>query len=300
MEAIDFLYLKEKQFSMKRLAWHLDGMKLPLEMIGRKRISMITTQDLAAVLRGQLSKKVKTITAKNRTKILFTVIRWAKRRGFLKQLPEFPELPEAHYKPIEIPTMEEVQAMIRVAPPHLQRVIIITTSTGIRVGPSELFKLQWKDVDLRRRVICVKAAQKNPREPVREVPIRDDLVDLFCYWHDEDVRRNISWIISYKGHPVESVKRSWTQCLRMAGITRSITPYCLRHLFATEALAAGSDLGTVSKLLGHNSSDMVLEHYQHVLTKQKKMAVEALPRLDVTSCMYGHVCMDKKNGLPLQ
>ncbi|MBR4423895.1 MAG: hypothetical protein IKS68_06680, partial [Mailhella sp.] len=71
-------------------------------------------------------------------------------------------------------------------------------------------------------------------------------------------------------------------------------------LFATQALAAGSDLGTVSKLLGHNSSDMVLEHYQHVLTKQKKSTVEALPSLDVAACLHGRPCMDKKNGLPLQ
>ena len=56
-----------------------------------------------------------------------------------------------------------------------------------------------------------------------------------------------------------------------------ITPYCLRHLFATEALANGADIGTVSKLMGHASPEMVLKHYQHLLTKQKKAAVESLP-----------------------
>ena len=83
-------------------------------------------------------------------------------------------------------------------------------------------------------------------------------------------------------------------------MTRDITPYCLRHLFATEAIANGADVGTVSKLMGHASPEMVLTHYQHVLTKQKKMAVEALPSLIAPSFLYGQICMGKKNGLLLQ
>jgi integrase len=67
-------------------------------------------------------------------------------------------------------------------------------------------------------------------------------------------------------------------------------------LFATEAIANGTDIGTVAKLMGHASPDMVLEHYQHVLTRQKKAAVESLPALD----LYGRLCMGKKNGLPIQ
>ena len=300
LEAIDYLYLKEKQFSEKGLAWHLDGMKKPLEMMGRKRIDTITVQDLSVVLAAQLRKNVKPVTVRHRMKTLYTLLRWAKRRGFIKLLPEFPELPEGHYKPIEIPTMEEVRSLLMVAPSHLKRVILIAANTGVRVGPSELFKLRWDDIDLNRGVIRVRAARKNPKEPVREVPIREDMKDMFKAWQKEDEIACTPWLISFCGKPVKSIKTTWTNCLNKAGIKRDITPYCLRHLFATEAIANGADVGTVSKLMGHASPEMVLTHYQHVLTKQKKSAVEALPSLINMPPLYGQACMGKKNGSLLQ
>ncbi len=56
-----------------------------------------------------------------------------------------------------------------------------------------------------------------------------------------------------------------------------MTPYSLRHKFATDLLAAGTDPGTVAKLMGHNSTDMIFAHYQHVMTPQKVQAIENLP-----------------------
>lgn len=297
LEAIYYLYLKEKQFSVKMLNWNMPAMKLALVLLGRKRIAAITTSDLANVMAKHLSSDIKAVTARDRMKVLFTVLRWAKKRGFLNSLPDFPELPQAHYKPIEIPTQAEVQAMLDKAPLHLQRIILIAANTGIRVGPSELFKLRWSDVDLDRAVIRVRAAAKNPKEPVREVPIRGDMLGLFRLWREEDAMRgHVEYVCHYEGRQLRSIKRSWTTCLRLAGIKRAITPYSLRHLFATQAIASGADVGTVSKLMGHSSPDMVLQHYQHVLTQQKKAAVESLPAF----VSYGQMCMGKKNGPPIQ
>jgi integrase len=78
---------------------------------------------------------------------------------------------------------------------------------------------------------------------------------------------------------VQSIKTSWNKTLKRAGITRRIRPYDLRHAFATEAIAAGVDVGTVSKLMGHTTPTMVLKHYQHVLDQQKRAAVETLPEV---------------------
>ena len=76
---------------------------------------------------------------------------------------------------------------------------------------------------------------------------------------------------------MSSIKTAWRNTLRRAGITRRIRPYDLRHTFATEAIAAGADIGTVARLLGHSSPTMILQHYQFVMDKQKRAAVEALP-----------------------
>ena len=53
----------------------------------------------------------------------------------------------------------------------------------------------------------------------------------------------------------------------------------LRHAFGTEMVAAGVDVGTVASLMGHSNPTMLLTHYQYVMDKQKRAAVEALPSI---------------------
>lgn len=53
---------------------------------------------------------------------------------------------------------------------------------------------------------------------------------------------------------------------------------CLRYAFVTEAIAAGIDAGTVAQLMGYDPK-MLLDHYQHVVDKRKRAAVEALPEI---------------------
>ena len=97
-------------------------------------------------------------------------------------------------------------------------------------------------------------------------------------WAIEDAAIGADYIIHFRGKPVGSIKRAWGAALKNAGITRRMRPYDLRHAFATEAIAAGIDVGTVAQLMGHDPK-MLLDHYQHVADKQKRAAVEALPSI---------------------
>ena len=54
------------------------------------------------------------------------------------------------------PGVSELNALLRVAAPHIQRVILLGIYTGARIGPSELFSLKWDDVDLTRGVIGIR------------------------------------------------------------------------------------------------------------------------------------------------
>lgn len=58
-----------------------------------------------------------------------------------------------------------------------------------------------------------------------------------------------------EGKPVKCIHGAWHRTLLRAGIQRRIRPYDLRHAFVTEAIAAGVDIGTVGKLVGHAQSD---------------------------------------------
>lgn len=45
-------------------------------------------------------------------------------------------------------------------------------------------------------------------------------------------------------------------------------------------IAAGADVGTVAKLMGHSSPAMILNHYQYVMDSQKRAAIEGLPEIE--------------------
>lgn len=160
---------------------------------------------------------------------------------------------------------------------------------GIRVGPSELFDLKWTDIDIKNSVIHLRAAKKNRIEPIRDIPIRKTLIKELQSWRDADKMSGIEHVIHFKGRPIRTIHVGWRAALKRAGINRKIRPYDLRHAFATEAIAAGADIGTVAKLMGHTSLTMVLKHYQHVLDSQKLAAVEAIPNLSMWQKICGNL-----------
>ena len=69
--------------------------------------------------------------------------------------------------------------------------------------------------------------------------------------------------------------RRW--CLE-AGMHKDITFHCGRHTFAVLLLETGSDIYTVSKLLGHRELQTT-QIYAHMIDKNKQAAVMRIPKL---------------------
>ncbi|MDL2306910.1 site-specific integrase [Desulfovibrio sp. OttesenSCG-928-C06] len=191
--------------------------------------------------------------------------------------------------------MDELNKLVEHAAPHIQRIVIIGANMGVRIGESELLALRWSQhVDLTLGVLRIDTSRKNQNAPWREIPIRDGLLETFRQWKDTDTQAGVDFLINYKGNPVADFKKAWHATLKRAGINRRIRPYDLRHAFATQLISSGeADIGTVAELMGHSSPAMLFKTYQHVLSKQKKKAVESLPIIQ--TCDKPHV--PNKNDL---
>lgn len=279
IESAYYLYLKEKSFKKKWLRAHICTMKRVLRVFPGIPLHELSAGDLKTLKEHLMRSGLKGTTIKKTFSVLRAVLQWSVDEKMMEVVPPFPTLPKADYEKFVPPTQEELAAMLPNAPEHVRRVILLGAQCGMRVGPSELFRLQWKHVDIQNQVIHVPSAEKNVHEQWRDVPIRNDLLPLMLRWLKDDSEKSVEWVIHFAGRPVESIKRAWEATLRRAGITRKIRPYDLRHAFATEALAAGVDIGTVAKLMGHRSPTMILEHYQYVMNRQKRAAVESLPSI---------------------
>lgn len=278
LESGYLLYLKEKQFNEKGLGKQLDSMRYPLKKLGNLSLTEITRQHLDKLKAEMLAMPVKPTSTRVRLSVLRAVLRWCAAHGLMEPI-EFPKLPPAQYERFIPPTPEELTAIMAVAAPHIVRLIVLGAQCGVRVGPSEMFRLTWDDVDMAQGLLRVHGARKNPNAPWREVPIRESLIPVFRQWKWEDDAVGVTYLVHYRGRPVIKIKKAWAAALRRADITRRIRPYDLRHAFATELIANGVDIGTVAKLMGHSSPVMLLTHYQYVMDIQKRAAVEALPEL---------------------
>ena len=67
--------------------------------------------------------------------------------------------------------------------------------------------------------------------------------------------------------------------LQKAGITKEITFHCFRHTYATLQLSLGTDLYTVSKMLGHREIKTT-QVYAKIIDKQKREAANKI-KLDL-------------------
>ena len=277
LESELYLYLKARNLEVHNLSRTLCAMRQIVERYGDEELVNIDADRLEKIKGWLTTTGNKWSTIRRKMGIISAMLNWAYRNKHIDVLPLFPEMPQAQYARYVPPTQAEVALMYKAAPDHIKRVIILGYQFGMRVGASEMLKLRWEDVDLISGVIRVPNAKKGLSDHWRDVPIRSDLLPMFRNWLREDAECGVKFVVHYNGHQVGTIKKAWASTLQAAGITRHIRPYDLRHGFATEAIAADVDIGTVANLMGHRSPMMVLKHYQHVRDSQKKAAVEALP-----------------------
>ena len=258
-------------------AYHL---RLFADIYGQRKAHCLTLEDVGAFLTLQQQRGVSKSTACRRMGIVRAAYHWAARWGLLPTNPlaglqlasPAPQTPDP-------PTAREARRLYATAAPHVQRVIALGMATGARIGPSELFRLRWTDIDTRGAVLRMPNAAKGARAEAREVPLRQDVLRLLRRWEAEDAGNGCPWVIHYRGRPVRSISRAWRNTLRRAGIERRIRPYDLRHAFVSRALDHDADLKCVAEVMGHANEKMIVRFYRHTSAKQRRKAVNAAPSL---------------------
>ena len=268
---LHFLRCTKSRLTIKQDMYHAKPL---LDFFARKMSSSINRADIATFCSEQKRDGKAQSTIHRRVSLLRSVIRWGIQEGLLSSQLEQWNVPKGKRRRNPPPTASELSALLRVASPHIQRVILLGIYTGARIGPSELFSLTWDDVDLAHGVISMPSANKGGRLAKRDIPIRKELLPLLAQWQRQD--GDCPYVISWAGKPVRKIGSAWKTAIRKAGI-RPFRPYDLRHAYATYAIRSGVDLKTSAEIMGHESARMILDVYEHVDWTQKVKAIEAMP-----------------------
>jgi integrase len=166
---------------------------------------------------------------------------------------------------------EQASYLIETSQP-LRDISKIILDTGMR--PEEVFRMRIENLDFKQKSIFnpngkTKAAR-------RTIPMTDDALSLLKLRVKEAEKLGTPYVFPSPHNvqrPIGSVKKAHSAAVTRAKITRRFRLYDLRHTFATRAVASGTDLPTLSSLLGHASILMTMR-YVHPAAEQKRVAME--------------------------
>lgn len=201
---------------------------------------------------------------------LRAALRIAKNKGLIKEDPTIGignfkrEDSERQYL-----TMDEVRLLVHTPCEYddLRRAFIFACLTGLRI--SDVRNLKWSDVQQQGAFTRIVFKQKKTKGQ-EYLDINAQAVEMMGERKDG----NVFHLPASQSYLNEVTKR-WV--LR-AGIQKSITFHCARHTFAIMMLDIGTDIYTVSKLLGHREL-ATTQVYARVLDKNKQKAVENIPSI---------------------
>jgi integrase len=189
---------------------------------------------------------------------------------------------------------EQASYLIETSQP-LRDISKIILDTGMR--PEEVFRMRVENLDFKQKSILnpdgkTKAAR-------RTIPMTDDALSLLTVRVKEAEKLGTPYVFPSPHNlqrPIGSVKKAHSAAVTRAKITRRFRLYDLRHTFATRAVASGTDLPTLSSLLGHASILMTMR-YVHPAAEQKRVAMEKFEKFRAEGVINA-AAIQQSHGVP--
>ncbi|MDR3112989.1 MAG: site-specific integrase [Endomicrobium sp.] len=193
-----------------------------------------------------------------------------------KYITESPAKPVKNIKVSKRPPRyldeEEIKRLIEKAEGIYKDMIIISLYTGFRI--SEVFNLQWKDIDLEKNLISVSPKHNwTPKNyEFRAIPINAQLKQYLLKIKPAKAKSK-DYVIN-QGQPLNTLQVAFKKLFKQADI-KDATFHTLRHTFASLLVISGISLYTVSQLLGHSKTDTTMI-YAHLSKEHLKNSVDNL------------------------
>lgn len=165
-------------------------------------------------------------------------------------------------------TLEELNTLAETPcdQPTMKRAALFSALTGLR--HCDIQKLTWGEIQKERSGYRLNFTQQKTKG-VEYMPISEQALQL-CGKPGKPKQ------LVFPGLPDPSwISKPLKRWVESAGITRKITFHCFRHTYATLQLAGGTDIYTVSKMLGHTNV-RTTQIYAKVVDEKKEKAANTI------------------------
>ena len=165
--------------------------------------------------------------------------------------------------------------------------IMLSLYCGLRIG--EVCALQWSDINIKDAVLYVRRAVQRiasttgkaktqiyigspkSKSSIRAIPVPSFLMPTILTLAQED-SVDAFILTGLIGKPLEprTLQYYFNQVLHTTGIEKA-KYHVLRHTFATNCVALGFDIKTLSEILGHSNVSITLTKSVHPSMQQKRL-----------------------------
>jgi len=164
-------------------------------------------------------------------------------------------------------TIEELNELVK-TPCHndlMKRAALFSALTGLRF--SDIQKMTWSEIEyIEGKGYYVNYSQKKTKG-VEVLPISEQAREL-CGTQSTPTEKIFNGL-NYSAYENKHLAK-W---IGLAGITKDITFHCFRHTYATLQLFNGTDIYTVSKMLGHKDLKTT-QIYAKIVDDTKRKAAD--------------------------
>ena len=207
-----------------------------------------------------------------------------------------PAVPDAE---IEILDADQVAIVLEALRGHsLYPIAALAISTGMRRG--ELLALHWSDINLDAATLrCERSVEetraglrlKQPKTRAgrRNIALAPDTVAMLRTHRAEQMRLRLA--LGQGGSPKlvfgtledelrspDNLSRDWCRTVRAKRLPL-VSFHSLRHTCASLMIAAGTDILTISRRLGHRKASVTLDTYGHLVKGKDAEAAKAIEGL---------------------
>jgi integrase len=198
----------------------------------------------------------------------------------------------ARQKDPEILSPDEIRSLISQLEPPFHLMIWVAATTGLR--RSELFGLQWKDIDfekltveIRRSIYAQTIGKCKTRNSQKPLPLAPDVISEIKRWREKS-QHNFpnDWVFASprkKGRLPFSPNFVLAKIIRpavvRAGIKKRISWHTFRHTYSTLLIANGENIKVVQELMRHGTARVTVEIYSQAITNIKRRAQQRIVRM---------------------